>query len=227
MSEDMLSKILVRELPGLMRDFMKKVLGENGQEWIEAFKLFLRKQNPWPEKTGKMVKKLSVLLDSLKTVIDFSGVDSFNVVEYLKITPESEIGTAELVIGWLGQNIKNNFLGKIEKNVAPSKLRAYRLKKDSVDNPIIAELGGEEKAEITVAEMIDLMKCQGRGQKGILLVNGYANIFYIRDSQGVLWAVDCYWYSAFRCWFVGARSLTLPNTWRDGVRVVSRDSLGL
>lgn len=222
MSEDMLGKVLVRELPGLMRDFMKKLLGENGQEWVAAFKLFLRKQNPWPEQAQAIARKLSALLDSLKTVIDFPGVDDFKVAEYLKITPEGEKATAELVIGYLGDNLRNNFLGKVEKDIAPTKLRAYRLKKDSVDGPIIDDLGGKEAAETTVAEMVDLMKRQGRGQKGILLTNGYANIFYIKDINGQMWAVRCRWDSDGRYWLVAAYSVTDPFKWLAGRRVVSR-----
>ncbi len=222
MSEDMLSKVLVRELPGLMRDFMKKVLSENGQEWINAFKLFLKKQNPWPEQAQVIAKKPSALLDPLKTVIDFSGTDNFNVAEHLKITPGNERATAELVIGYIGGNFKSNFLDKIEEAVAASKLHAYRLKKNSVDGPIITDLGGEEKAETTVAEMVDLMRRQGRGQKGLLLTNGYANIFYIRDSHGVLRAVRCYWRSGYGYWSVEASPVADPDEWDAGFRVISR-----
>ncbi len=227
MSEDMLSKVLVRELPGLMRDFMKKVLGENGQEWIEAFKRFLKKQNPWPETSSKPAKKRLAVLQPLETITEFPKTDIFRAIDHLRITPDNERATAELVIGFLSDNVRNNFLsngGKIEENLAESKLRAYKLKKDSVDGLIIAELGGEEAAETTVAEMVALMRRQGRGQQGILLTNGYANIFYIRDAKGVLLAVYCCWLSDYGRWYVVANPIKDPGAWRAGDRVFSRDS---
>ena len=70
--------------------------------------------------------------------------------------------------------------------------------------------------------MVDLMRRQGRGQKGFLLVNGYANIFYIRDTTGTLWAVFCYWYSAREYWVVEAYPVTNPDGWAAGRQVISR-----
>lgn len=224
MSEDMLSKVLVRELPGLMRDFMKKVLGENGQEWVNGFKLFLKKQNPWPEPASRPVRRRSALLDPLKTVVEFSGVNCFKVHEHLKTTSQNERGNTELIIDFLSDTVRDNFLGKIEENVPSSRLRAYRLKKGSVDGPIIAELGGEKAVETTVAEMVELMRRHGRGQSSILLTNGYSNIFYIRDAKGILWAVDCYWDSGYGSWFVGANLVADPGEWHAGSQVFARDS---
>ena len=59
----------------------------------------------------------------------------------------------------------------------------------SVDGPILAELGGEAKAETTLTEVYSLMEAQKNGENGPLLTNGYANIFYVRDVNGALRAV--------------------------------------
>lgn len=215
MSEDMLSKILVRELPGLMRDFMKKVLGENGQEWIEAFKRFLKKQNPWAEITKPKSNLLEFVTEvTLPVIATFSTKDHFKVGEVDGVK-----------IGWLGENFQKHFLagdGKVETNVAEATLRIYRLKKWSVDGPVIAELGGEEVAETTLAQIFEMMKAQGKGQKGNLLTNGYANIFYIRDVNGILWAVDCNWGTSRGDWDVSAYSVASPYGWGADGRVVSR-----
>jgi hypothetical protein len=66
------------------------------------------------------------------------------------------------------------------------------------------------------------MKRQGRGQQGVLLTGRWANIFYIRDSSGVLWAVHCGWGSDSCYWYVEANPVTYTDWWHDGSRVVSR-----
>ena len=63
---------------------------------------------------------------------------------------------------------------------------------------------------------------QGNGEDGILLTNGYANIFYIRDIKGVFWAVGCYW--GGDGWDVSADSVGAPDVWDGGNRVFSRNS---
>lgn len=44
--------ITVRDMTGLRSDFDQKLAGEHGQEWREAFKLFLKRANYWPEAVG-------------------------------------------------------------------------------------------------------------------------------------------------------------------------------
>ena len=45
----MLGQISARDLHGPWVDFMDKLQGERGVDWFNAFKKFLRKENPWPE----------------------------------------------------------------------------------------------------------------------------------------------------------------------------------
>ncbi|GBE17095.1 hypothetical protein BMS3Abin15_00931 [bacterium BMS3Abin15] len=96
---------------------------------------------------------------------------------------------AKVKISYLEDNFRENFLGKTEEAIPEIVLRYHKLRKSSVDKPILAELGGKEKAETTLTEMFALMEKQGNGESGCLLTNGYANIFYIHDVNGVLWAV--------------------------------------
>jgi len=70
--------------------------------------------------------------------------------------------------------------------------------------------------------MFALMAEQGNGEDGILLTNGYANIFYIRDINGVFWAVYCCWDGDD--WCVNANSVGNPNGWSSGNQVFSRNS---
>ena len=84
--------------------------------------------------------------------------------------------------------------GKIEDPIGSQELRYGNLTKDSVDRPIIEELGGEAKAETTLSELYHLLKKQAKGEAGDLLTNGYANIFYIKNTEDVLRAVHVRWY---------------------------------
>ncbi len=106
----------------------------------------------------------------------------------------------------------------VQKDVATEvNLRYHTLNRRSVDSTIIAELGGEAKAEITRVEFIACLQKQGT-----LLTNGYANIFYVRDTSGVLRTVVVAWYGDG--WHVNACSVENPYEWLAGYRVFSRDS---
>ncbi|MBI4947939.1 hypothetical protein HY844_00020 [Candidatus Berkelbacteria bacterium] len=124
-------------------------------------------------------------------------------------------------------NFKKHFLnlnrtGKNELEVPAQKLRVHKLRKNSKDGPIFAELGGETVVETNLATMYELMKKQGIGQgNGPLLVDGKANIFYIKDDNGILLAVCCLWIANYG-WYVGADAISRPDDWDAGDQVFSR-----
>ena len=76
---------------------------------------------------------------------------------------------------------------------------------------------------VSGADLGDLMAKQAKGEKGALLNNGWANIFYVRDSAGVLRTVNVYWDGGR--WFVNAFSVVNPDRWNDGYQVFSRNSV--
>lgn len=133
-----------------------------------------------------------------------------------------KVSLKEANIGWTGNNFDTHFLGKTEENVADATLVVHRLEKRSLDANICNELG-QEREEVSIAHFFDLLKKQSKGEKGHLLVNGYANIAYIHDKNGNLWAVCAYWYFDDRYWDVDAFSVEDPNVWVGGDQVVSRD----
>jgi hypothetical protein len=65
------------------------------------------------------------------------------------------------------------------------------------------------------------MEKQKNGEDGVILNNGYANIFYVKDESGVLRAVNVRWNDYG--WSVDASSVEDPGRWRDGVQVFSRN----
>lgn len=123
-------------------------------------------------------------------------------------------------IGWMSDDFKRYFLNVVEEKVEGVTLTVHRLKKASLGAPILSELG--DCAEISLAHFFELMKRQSKGEAGPLLVNGWANIAYIRGNDGNLWAVDAYWNDTDRDWDVYVYSVEDPHEWGDGRQVLSR-----
>ena len=133
---------------------------------------------------------------------------------------------APVKISCLGDNFNAWFLNGDSKTKCPiseQTLRYHELRQSSVDGPIITELGGEAKAETTLSEMFSLMEKQKHGEDGVLLNNGWANIFYIKDVAGVLRAVHVSW--GDDGWCVYAHSVERPRSGGDGYQVFSRNSV--
>ena len=159
------------------------------------------------------------ILDLVSTVTIPATTEEFIARDHFVVDTSKK---AKVKISYLGDNFRKNFLGKTEEVIPEITLRYHKLRKSSVDKPIIAELGGEKKAETTLAEMFALMEMQPNGEKGALPTNGYANIFYIYCPTGVLSTVRCSWGGVG--WSVGACSVEAPDGWDRGSRVFSRNS---
>ena len=130
--------------------------------------------------------------------------------------------SAIVKISHINKEFKDWFINKIEDPFIGSIICGRDLTKKSVDDLILSELGGQGNAESTLTEIYAMMKNQAKGNAGILLTNGYDNIFYARDINNALRAVDVYWSGVD--WYVGAYSLGYPLKWAAGYRVFSRNS---
>lgn len=158
---------------------------------------------------------MTKILELLGTVIIPATTEKFVVRDYIsKLRKKREV--------YVGSNFENWFFNKTVEPISKSELRYHKLRKNSVDDPIIAELGSEAKAETTLAEMFVLVEMQANGESGVLLTNGYANIFYVRDINGVLRTVCCYWHVGD--WRVHANPVEDPHACNDGGQVFSRNS---
>lgn len=146
------------------------------------------------------------------STIQVSGVKKFVAADRLKAAN----------VGCMDDNFKKLFLNKVEENIEDAAIAIHRLEKASLDAPILAELGN--RAETKLCQLFALLEKQSRGEKGVLLVSGYANIVYIRGNDGNLLAVSASWNSHFGYWGVGAHSVEPPTGWFDGPQVLSRDS---
>ncbi|PIP55699.1 MAG: hypothetical protein CO183_02645 [Candidatus Zambryskibacteria bacterium CG_4_9_14_3_um_filter_42_9] len=129
----------------------------------------------------------------------------------------------KIKIGSISYNFKSWFLSGgtlIEDLKKDSILQYLKLRRSSSDIAIITELGGEVKAETTIYEMVYLLEGQGRGEEGILLNNGFANIFYVRDNAHILRSVFLIWDE--RGWFIDAHSIMDAHRGSCGCLVFSR-----
>lgn len=224
--DTMLSKALREFMSGPLNQLIVNLGGQEGDQWEQQLKQFLRKEPCWTNGNVTQVaqpKPTPSILELVSTVV--VPATTGNLVAKEKFV--RDIGRkAKVQISYLGDNFTEWFLsgsGKTEDPITEQTLRYHKLRQSSVDGPIIAELGGAEKSETTLSEMFALMEKQGKGEDGVLLNNGYANIFYIKDQNGVLRAVYVYWDDDG--WDVRAYSAENPYRWYDGSQVFSRNSV--
>lgn len=188
-----------------------RIAEQLGIEDIEvAVKVFLR---------GAFELVLVKILDMLGTVKISATTEKFVVKQ--KFVKDSK----EVKFYGIWDNFTSWFLdgdGKIEEPVGEQVLSYGKLTKNSVDGLIIEELGGEEKVETTLSAIYGLLLKQPKGEEGALLTNGYANIFYVKDINGVLRAVNVLWDDYG--WRVYVNSVGRTLVWLAGRRVFSGNS---
>ena len=191
----------VSKLKGPLGELHDQLFGENGEERLAELNLWL--------------KRVTSVLKRVATV-HVCGAKRF--VARAAFGKDNPAG----VKFFLGGNFEKNFLGKIEENVPATELAVHTLTKASLDAPIRAELTSERE-ETTLAYLYELISRQPNGESaGPLLTDGKANVFYVRDAKGDLWAVRAGWYSVSREWGVGAYSVSSPDGWSAGSRVFSQ-----
>ncbi len=159
---------------------------------------------------GKVVVELLQKLGE----VAFPGAMNFVAKEKFKLKKDGGI------CSYLGTNFTTWFLDKTETNVVLSTIGYGKLLQNAKDAIIIAFLGGETRAETSLAEVFHLMSVQANGEAGVLLINGWANIFFVRDFSGVLRVVSVRWLGCG--WVVHAREVTDPGAWSGG-QVFSRN----
>ena len=163
---------------------------------------------------------VALLGEIIATAVIPATTEKFITKDKFKVDTSKK---AKVNISYLGDNFKSWFLGKVENPFPGSTLYGRQLNQNSVDGPILAELGGQEKAETSLNEIYAMMESQPNGESGDLLNNGWANIFYVMDISGTLRAVSVYWNDDG--WHVYASSVEGPGEWNAGGRVFSRNSL--
>ncbi len=161
-----------------------------------------------PSDPKKLLERVTTT--SVAAIESFKSADSFTV----------DTKKASTRIYYLGDNFKKHFGRKEEGATESIEIKVHKLLEASLDALIITELA--DKCEITLGQFFYLLSKQGKGESGLLLTNGWANIAYIRDDEGVLWAVSAYWDAGRGGWYVVAGSVGRPHRWNGGRQVLSR-----
>jgi hypothetical protein len=192
-------------------------LSSQDAQWVitnpkEAISLFVAAvKNRATEAAEKAKEKLLEFVASFKV----AGAEKFLAEQHFK---KDTSETAIVKISWLGDDFKTNFLGLVEENVPEIELKTQKLIRDSRDPGIIVELG--ENYMVSLAHVWNAMLLQAKGGEGNLLTNGWANMFYVADVHGVVWAVNVGWDDGG--WYVDADSVEDYDGWSAGPQVLSR-----
>jgi hypothetical protein len=205
---------LYESITGQLFEIGRQLRQPNGYPFSpEALKAHL--QDAIEGRLNGAVARVKKLLE-LVTTASVGAIKSFKSADNFKVDTKK----AATRIYYLGDNFEKHFGRKEEGASEAVEIKVYKLLEWSLDAPIITELA--DKCEITLGQFFSLLSKQGKGESGPLLTDGWANIAYIRDDEGILWAVDAFWRADRGGWIVGAHSVERPDRWYDGRRVLSR-----
>ena len=154
-----MQRIDVSEFKRPLGELIDQCSGENGRERFEEFKLWLK---------GVFPKLLAFII-----TVSVSAHKRFVMKDHLKSAN----------IGWTGDNFKRVMLDKIEENVPAGEINIHRLEKNSLDPEIMAEMGPEKRVTC-LANFVEMIGKQSKGQEGPLLTDGSANVAYIVGTDG-------------------------------------------
>lgn len=129
------------------------------------------------------------------------------------------LGGASRIV-FVNYQLKMWFLGKTEEPIEEMELRCAKPIRPSPDGPILSEIA--DRAKVMLFHVYALMLRQPNGEEGILSTNGWANVFYIPDNNGVPRAVGVSWGN--NGWLVLAYSVEEPGVWHGDCRVFFRAS---
>jgi len=145
-----------------------------------------------------------------------TAVTTFVVAEYFKTDTSKK---AKLKIMALGNDFREQFLGKVEENIPARTLIVTELQEHCRSQDILALLG--ERAETALAHIFELLCDQRNGETGALNVDGRVNVVYARDTTGTLRDMSLTWFNQPRGWRIESFSIDPPHGWPRTFRVVS------
>lgn len=207
----MLSKALREFMTGPLKQLFVNLAGEDGSEWEEELKKFLRKESCWTS-----------LFEAMETVSVPETSEAFIACKKFVCDTDPAV-VAKIGIKHLNRNFMLWFLagdGTIEDPMEEQTLRYAKLREDSLDGPIVAALGGGTKARTTLTAIYALIAQQAI-ERDALVCRDLANIFYVRDCAGILRTVSVHRVSGG--WSICAHLLGGMGRWFKGCRVFSHN----
>ncbi len=95
------------------------------------------------------------------------------------------------------------------------------LKERAYDKDIYKELPAETRLS-TMEDIASLIEAQPNGKLGLLLNNGYANIFYVKEKNGKVFIMSVSWDSDDRYWSIcgGRLDNRGGSCWFPGIQII-------
>ena len=168
----------------------------------------------------KIIKSITDSVKSFKLkFLKKLGTVSVSSEEFKKSDFFTNNGPVRL---WMSDNFKTYILSEISDTIhaRDTTLTKLILSQSMTDAEIRAEIGEDNIATPTgwAQEFMSLLQEQSRGEKGTLLNSGYANIRYVKTTNGEVFAVDANWDADDHEWFLDACELDVYR-WLDGFYV--------
>jgi hypothetical protein len=198
---------LREEAIGSLVDLARRFSGDDGRDWESLVSGAVKEGLKKTVVAAAVAAALLVLVGNPVSISP--SVEKFIAAKKLVVNTTP---TSELKISYLGDNFKSWFLGKVEEPFAGSQLKLQKLRQNSVDKPILDELGGEEKAEVLLYEAFNFLKTADQN---------LWYLFYIKDAGRRLCAVNARWDGGG--WCLRADEFHDPHHWGADARVVSRN----
>lgn len=208
--QGMLGRLPLSEFQGPRDELEKRLAGPDCERWLTEFKRFVRKEPCW-------VKDPVFRLFRLVTTIPVPAIERFVVRDNFVVDTSDR---ARVKIGHLSNNFKKCFLCNEEWLSEATELKVWELPESWKDKLIIDSLGGN--AEITLGQLFSVLAKQPGGEKGHLLVDGWANSAYIRSGGNILQSVSARWIKDYSGWEMDVDSVSPPLGLCVSRRILSR-----
>lgn len=216
MSKGMIGELPVDEVRGLVSDLLGKLAGEEGSAFLREYKKFAVKQPCWVKTSTPSINP--ALLAPVGELFPIPALrrrktDPFAIKSEDKASP---FGYRDL--GGI----------RLARRNRPRAIRvkAHQLLKPLTFAEMVKAVGGEEavrdKHLFDPLQVRELVEKQAKGEAGPLLVNGWANFFFVLDESGSLAVVGVDWDSAVGGWDVWAHPVFSPLQWLDGCQLLLR-----
>lgn len=206
----------LRDLGGPLMDFCRK-RSKDPEKWDGVLRLVLRGENPYPEKLD--AKVATPELFAFVKGVELPERAEFRPADHFRVTPGSDREMADVVIGY----IDPDFQSLLDRADAEPAKEAQTL---SIRRTLrVATLGQmlvslpQQAEKVALGGVWQMIKKQGRGQEGDLLVDGGANLFFIGRT-----VLDCRWGPANRYWYFNIRPVSHSCGWGAGRLFISCDS---
>lgn len=177
--EKMLS-LALSDIRGPLNQLLVNLEGEHGQTWLKQFKKFLRKEATWSQ---------------LKCILScFQAPANTGFVASTVFNKGKKTG---IKIKEINDFFRLKFRGKVEKPFPGSMIYFDDFEPNDLElcttDEIFVMIGGEKRVETSLFEIFCLMEAHAANGVKHLLVNGHANIFFVRDFTGEFRTIFLEW----------------------------------